>query len=189
MPKTTTNAALPEPPAAAVAADAHWALKLAKLRTRQLAEVPVRLWDDVNVRQAFEAIRERAANAALMAAADPEDESRRIVAEAAAAELEDATTGADRFSTLLTFRALPGEAFADLIKAHPPTPEEAERDSTAEWNDKTFPPALIAAASVDGITEEQAAEFLATWGHTDRLALWEGAWSSQITRRADVGKG
>ncbi|MFJ2780292.1 hypothetical protein [Kitasatospora sp. NPDC087315] len=187
MPKTTT--AVPEPPADAVAADAHWTATLERLRNRKLATTPLRLWDDIGLKQAFNGIQERAAKAALMAAANPDSESHRIVADTAAAELANATVGADKVSTVLTFRALPGETFTDLVKAHPPTPEQADQAPNSEWNAETFPPALIAAANVDGITEDQAIEFLATWGHADRLALFDAALTPQTERRADLGKG
>ncbi|MFI8085931.1 hypothetical protein ACIF6L_34715 [Kitasatospora sp. NPDC086009] len=192
MPKTTTataETALPEPPAAAVAADAHWAAKLERLRNRPLATAVLRLWDDVALKTAFNAIEERAARAALMAAATPEDESRRIVAEAAAAELADAKAGADQVATTLTFRALPGSAYPDLVRAHPPTPEQVEEDPEVSWNVDTFPAALIAASNTDGIDEELAAEFMRSWGHADRVDLFQAALSVQSQSRGDLGKG
>ncbi|MER7707244.1 hypothetical protein ABTX81_30625 [Kitasatospora sp. NPDC097605] len=193
-PKTTTTTPTagtvdPEPPAAAVAADAHWAATLEKLRNRKLAEKVLRLWDDSELKRAFNDIEARAAEAALLAAADPADKVRRAAAVAAEATLADAVKGADAVTIKLRFRALPGDAFVKLIEEHPPTPEQLDKDSDTEWNPETFPPVLIAAASVDGITEEQAQGFMTTWGHRDRQDLFSAALAPQVDRRGDLGKG
>jgi hypothetical protein len=50
-------------------------------------------------------------------------------------------------------------------------------------------PALIAAASLDGMPEEAAARYLRTWIPSDARALWQAAWSVQHTQRTDLGKG
>ncbi|WP_329492523.1 hypothetical protein OG618_37150 (plasmid) [Kitasatospora sp. NBC_01246] len=187
MPKTTVTT--PQPPAAVVAADAHWSATLQRLHNRQPAQSTLRLWEDSALKEAFNEVERRAARTALLAEAHPDDDAKRAAADAAAADLADAVQAADRVSVTLRFRALPGPAFEDLVEEHPPTPAQAEKDPGIEWNPKTFPAALIAAASVDGITPEQAAEFMATWGTADRADLFRGALGPQTERRGDLGKG
>ncbi|TQE33068.1 hypothetical protein [Streptomyces ipomoeae] len=176
-----------EPPAAAVAADAHWTQKMARLRARAAAEVPLYLWQDQTLRERFEEARRTARRARQLADADPDNTELAAEADAAEQALEDVRAAHEADCEVLVFRALPGDAFTKLVKAHPPTEEEAEEGS--DWNEETFPAALIAAASVDPMTEEDAAVLLAEWGMADRAALFQAALTAQNARRSDWGKG
>ncbi|MDJ0464982.1 hypothetical protein [Streptomyces sp. H27-C3] len=176
-----------EPPAAAVAADAHWSEKMARLRARKAAEVPLYLWQDAEVRDRFEEARRDAHNARQLADSDPTNKALKQEATAAESALAEARSLYEADCELLTFRALPGDAFGDLVKEHPPTEEQAE--SGSDWNEDSFPAALISASSVDGMTEDDAAALLATWGMADRVELFQAALAAQNTKRSDWGKG
>ncbi|MER5302129.1 hypothetical protein ABT039_22100 [Streptomyces lasiicapitis] len=176
----------PEPPAAAVAADAHWAKKMARLRSRKAAEVPLHLWQDQALRGAFEETRHAARHARQLADADPASTALAEEADAAEQAAEQARAAHEADCDVLVFRALPGGVFTELVKAHPPTEEQA--DAGSDWNEDSFPAALIAAASTDPMTEEDAAELLAEWGMADRAALFQSALSAQNARRSDWGK-
>ncbi|MFD5451184.1 hypothetical protein [Streptomyces sp. NPDC127100] len=176
-----------EPPAKAVAADAHWAQKMARLKARAAAEVPLYLWQDQALREKFEEARRLAQRARKHAEADPEDTELAKAADAAEKALEEIRAAHEADCEVLVFRALPGDTFTKLVQRHPPTEEQVE--SGSDWNEDTFPAALVAAASVDPMTEDDAAELLATWGVADRAALFQAALSAQNTRRSDWGKG
>ncbi|WP_435058522.1 hypothetical protein [Streptomyces sp. bgisy060] len=175
-----------EPPAAAVAADAHWAKKMERLRARAAAEVPLYLWQDQALRDAFEDARREARHARQLADADPGNKALAAEARAAEQTLEEARAAHQADCELLTFRALPGDTYSDLVKEHPPTEEQAEEGS--DWNEDTFPAALIAASSVDPMTEDDARLLLTEWGMADRVALFQAALAAQNTRRSDWGK-
>ncbi|MEU9774572.1 MULTISPECIES: hypothetical protein [unclassified Streptomyces] len=176
-----------EPPAAAVAADAHWSAKMARLRARKAAEVPLYLWQDPEIRDRFEEARREARNARQLADSDPTNKVLKQEATAAETALEAARAAYEADCEVLTFRALPGDSFSDLVKEHPPTEEQA--DSGSDWNEDTFPAALIAASSVDGMTEDDAAVLLSEWGMADRVELFQAALAAQNTKRSDWGKG
>jgi hypothetical protein len=176
-----------EPPAAAVAADAHWSAKMARLRARKAAEVPLYLWQDPEIRDRFEEARREAHNARQLAESDPANKALKQEAKDADAALEAARAAYEADCEVLTFRALPGDAFSDLVKEHPPTEEQA--DAGSDWNEDTFPAALIAASSVDGMSEDDAAVLLAEWGMADRVELFQAALAAQNTKRSDWGKG
>ncbi|GAA1111294.1 hypothetical protein [Streptomyces javensis] len=176
-----------EPPAAAVAADPHWAAKMARLRARTAAQVPLYLWQDPELRDRFEEARQAAQTARQLADADPGNKALADEAKAAETALEETRAAYQADCEVLTFRALPGDTFTQLVREHPPTEEQAE--SGSDWNEDTFPAALISAASVDGMTEEEAAELLAGWGMADRVELFQAALAAQNTKRSDWGKG
>ncbi|MFJ2752640.1 hypothetical protein [Streptomyces sp. NPDC087297] len=176
-----------EPPAAAVAADAHWAAKMARLRARKAAEVPLYLWQDQQLRDRFEEALRAARTARQFADADKSNRALAKEADEAEAALKEARATYEADCEVLLFRALPGDAFTALIKEHPPTEEQAEAGS--DWNEDTFPAALISAASVDGMSEEDAAELLAEWGMADRVELFQAALAAQQAKRSDWGKG
>jgi small-conductance mechanosensitive channel len=90
-----------------------------------------------------------------------------------APQLEQAQAAVDACSHTITLRALAGNRFRELVKAHPPTDEQkAER---AEWNPDTFHAALIAAcAEGEGLSEQQWAAALDSddWSVGERNALF-----------------
>lgn len=57
----------------------------------------------------------------------------------------------------MLFRALGAKAYDDLLAEHPPTKKDKEDGGV--WNGETFPPALIAASSLDPkISADEATE-------------------------------
>ncbi|MDX2996628.1 hypothetical protein, partial [Streptomyces scabiei] len=181
----TTKNARPAPPAAAVAADAHWAAKMQRLRDRHLAETTFVICDDQQIRTRY--LRaQRAFELAFSYAEDnpDEDEARTELAKATA-DRDEAKTAYDEIAIPVKFRALPRPALEALYKAHPPSESEAEDGAT--WG-KTFPAALIAAASVDGMTEAEAQELLDSWSLAEANAMFNAAHGVQTTTRSDMGK-
>lgn len=182
-----STATVPAPPAAALALDAHWAAKMDRLRARSLPQVTLRICDDDQAKEAFLDAKAKAARTRSFADADPKDKALAAELKQAEKALEAARTAYDDASIVLTFRALPRPALEALFKAHPPT-EEQEADGS-EWNVDTFPPALITAASVDGMTEQDAQSLLDTWSSADAGALFNAAMEAQQQQRTDLGKG
>ncbi|MFE9553115.1 hypothetical protein ACFYOD_06485 [Streptomyces sp. NPDC006703] len=191
-------AAFTEPPARAVAADAHWAAKMAKLRARRLPERTIAFVDDPLLRTArneavlkLAAARAQAENAADDQAV-PNGEREQWVAtrpEVVAAELAAGTAQEvlDEATVELMFRALPRPAWEQLLREHPPTEEQA--DQGMEYNVDTYPAALISASSVDGMSVDEAQELLDTWSDSEAKALFTGALMVNQQLRADLGKG
>lgn len=104
----------------------------------------------------------------------------------AQAELNAATEAYEAATVTLTFQALERGRLEALINEHPPL-EDEEQDS--EFHVDTFAPALIAAASTDGMPLEYAQQAMQTWPLDDWKALWGAAWSVQQRKRSDLGKG
>lgn len=102
-------------------------------------------------------------------------------------ELTAAQKAYDAQTITLRFTALERKTLEDIQKAHPASEQdEANGDDYAM---DTFAPALIAAASLDGMPVEAARKYLDTWSPGDARDLWTAAWSIQHTRRTDLGKG
>ncbi|MFH9246697.1 hypothetical protein ACH4LK_14855 [Streptomyces lydicus] len=202
-----TAATTIEPPAAAVARDAHWSAKMARLKARKLPERSLRLCDDDEAKKnatdaALELAKARTAARAEsieqgIAEADreewtvarPDVVAAQLRLDAAERTLEDATV-------VLTFRALPRPAWEQLLRDHPPT--EAQADQGMEYNVETYPAALIAAchierdqsgAEVPGMSEQEAQELLDAWPDSEAKALFTSALLVNQTLRADLGKG
>ncbi|MCX4911800.1 hypothetical protein [Streptomyces sp. NBC_00878] len=122
--------------------------------------------------------------------ADTDPEARSLVeknateAQAAADELKKVY---DRKTIVLTFQALERQDLEKLQAAHPAT--EEDESAGREWHMETFAPAVISAASLDGMPVEAAAKYLATWSSGDAHDLWQAAWSVQLHKRTDLGKG
>lgn len=90
---------------------------------------------------------------------------------AAKAALEECTVE-------LHFEALPRDVFDRLLLTHEPA--EDDRRKGAQYDTKTFPPALIAACSTDGLTEADA---LGIYNGTDETGApngWNGAESAAV---------
>lgn len=105
----------------------------------------------------------------------------------AKAELAAAQKAFDKASITLRFTALERKEFEDLQKAHPPTEkEEADGD---EFHLETFAPALISAASLDGMPVDYAHACMDSWSSADARGLWNAAWTIQFQQRTDLGKG
>ncbi|MFF3976965.1 hypothetical protein [Streptomyces sp. NPDC001828] len=189
---------LHEPPAQAIAADAHWAAKMAKLRSRQLPERVISFVDDNQLKIARNeaALKLAAARAQAETAADdqevPEaDRDRWVGAEpgvvAAELALQSAEARLDAATVTLTFRALPRPVWEQLLREHPPSEQQAEQGM--EYDVETYPAALISASSVDGMTVEEAQELLDAWADSEAKALFTTALMVNHQLRADLGKG
>ena len=176
-----------EPPADAVAKDPHWASTLERLRNRNRPTVKLTICDNQAAKDALATAQYNERRIKATAEADPGSAEAKKAIRAAEAEVKKAQAAVDKDSIVLTFRALERTAFDDLKKAHPATEEQAE--DGYDWNLDTFGPALVAAASVDGITVEDAAMFLETWSDAEAAALFQAAWDVQHESRMDLGKG
>ncbi|MFJ4473229.1 hypothetical protein ACIP2X_37845 [Streptomyces sp. NPDC089424] len=121
---------------------------------------------------------------------DADPDARAVVeeqAKKAKAELEDAQKAYDRNTIVLRFQGLERQQLEELLAKHPPS--EHDEANGSEFAEDSFMPALIAAASLDGMPEEAAARYMRTWTPADARALWNAAWSVQHTQRTDLGKG
>ncbi|MGW3651074.1 hypothetical protein [Streptomyces sp. NPDC000878] len=187
-----------EPPAAAVARDAHWAAKMARLRARRLPERTVSFIDDPVLKQT---VTDTALGLAKARAAAISNAIERGVSEAdretwvdgqptvlaAQGALTQAQTVLEEGTLKLTFRGLPRPEWEQLLREHPPT--ETQADLGHEYNVESFPAALIGACSVDGMSVDEAQELLDTWSDADAKALFTTALLVNQTMRADLGKG
>ncbi|MFE1767184.1 hypothetical protein ACFW81_23575 [Streptomyces angustmyceticus] len=180
---TTT---LPQPPAEAVAKDAHWATTLERLRNRQRPTATLTICDDRDAKNALLTAQYEQRNARRLTEDDPSPDAKKAI-RAADAAVTKAQAAVDAASIVLTFRALERAALDALKKAHPPTEEQAE--DGYEFNADTLGPDLVAASNLDGMTEDQAREFLETWSDAEANALFSTAWNIQMESRLDMGKG
>ncbi|MET7495104.1 hypothetical protein [Streptomyces sp900116325] len=201
----TTNTT--EPPAGAVAKDAHWSAKMARLRARKLPERTLSICDDQDAKTAVTEAALNLAKARAGALAECTEqgirEEQRDAWVASNPQVLAADTGLTRAqdaladATLtLTFRAVPRPVWEQLLRDHAPT--EAQADQGMEYNVDTFPAALISACHVerdeasevvDGMSVADAQELLDTWADAEAKALFTAALVINQTLRADLGKG
>ena len=166
-----------------------WEQKMERLRRRSLPERVLQICDDAALRAEYDEARRAADRARLLAETDPGNDVLAERAAQAAGRREAATEALREASTYLTFRALPRPVLEELLNAHPPTDEQVADGSA--FNPDTFPAALVAASSADGMTDPEARELLDAWSAPDANALWQAAWEVQQefrTHRADLGK-
>ncbi|WP_425834189.1 hypothetical protein [Streptomyces fractus] len=173
-------------PMPAQQAEGAWAAKMERLRRRATPRSTLRISDDDELRRALTEAEAQARRARLFAEATPDDAAATARAAEADAALAEARSMYDAASDTLTFLALPRPVLEELIGRHPPTDEQAAEG--AVFNPDTFPPALISAASSDGMSREEAAELLATWPAAEANLLWEAAWQVQQESRVELGK-
>lgn len=151
-----------------------------------------RLCDDTDVRDRYLAAKRKSEQADTCLSGlskDAEPEVRALAerqAAQAAADLKDAKKAYDAHTITLRFQGLERQELEKLLAKHPPT--EQDEENGAEFHEPTFAPALIAAASLDGMPEAAAARYLQIWTPLDARALWNAAWSVQHTQRTDLGK-
>lgn len=175
------------PPQNAVDRDPHWTQTRARLAARQRPIAKMTICDDNELKQRL-AIAQNVARRAKAAAEDtPGDKDLKKLQTQAEKELEAAQAAFDEAAIVLRFQALRRPDFEALKKEHPATEEQAE-DGLA-FNPETLGPELIAAASLDGITVEEAAEYLTEWAEGEAAQLFDTAWQVQGETRADLGKG
>ncbi|WP_442737924.1 hypothetical protein ACQUSN_07395 [Streptomyces pseudogriseolus] len=175
------------PAPSASPAEGAWAAKMDRLRRRRKAQNRLRVCDDNELRQRHDEAEQAARRARFVAEANPGDELAERQAADADSVRDQALAALDAASEFLTFRALPRPVLEDLISEHPPTDQQAEEG--AIFNADTFPAALVSAASVDGMSHQEAEELLNGWSAPDANALWDAAWRIQQESRVELGKG
>ncbi|MET9833774.1 hypothetical protein ABZ078_31755 [Streptomyces sp. NPDC006385] len=175
------------PSPSATSAEGAWSAKMERLRRRARPQNRLRICDDAELRKRYEEAEQAARRARFVAEANPGDELAARQATDADAARDQALQALDAASEFLTFRALPRPVLEELIAEHPPTEQQAEEG--AIFNADTFPAALVAAASVDGMSREEAEELLNGWSAPDANALWDAAWQIQQESRVELGKG
>ncbi|MGW5989548.1 hypothetical protein ACWFRT_13615 [Streptomyces anulatus] len=184
---TARKTTAPAPPAAAVAADAHWAATRERLMSRARPVLKLTICDDDDAKQAVHGARVVERQAKSEAERAPEDEAAQAAHREATAALADAQAALDAVSIPLRFQALDRKTYKELVAAHRPTEDQA--DEGYEFNVDTLGPILIAASSLDGITEEDAQTYLDTWATSEAQALVNTAFRVQREERMDLGKG
>ncbi|MFE9812407.1 hypothetical protein [Streptomyces sp. NPDC005548] len=164
----------------------------------RLAQVkrPVRtfsLCQDTAIRERFLEAQQADAQAQQKLKELPKEADRDVrsfyeqAAKTAKTELTAAQKAYDAHVIVLRFTALERKHLEALQAAHPAG--EADEAEGQDWAMETFAPALISAASMDGMPVEKAALYLDTWAPGDARDLWNAAWSIQHTKRTDLGKG
>ncbi len=183
---TTNTRSKPQPPAAAVAADAHWAAKMQRLRDRHLAQTTFVICDDQTIRARYQRTKRSLEVAQTYVQDHPNDTEAAAQLARVVQEHADAKAAYDDVSIPIVFRALPRPALEALYKVHKPS--EAEAEEGANWN-ASFPAALISAACVDGMTQAEAQELLDSWSLAEANAMFNAAHEIQHNSRTDLGKG
>ncbi|MEU6925460.1 hypothetical protein [Streptomyces sp. NPDC046631] len=184
---TTRKTAAPQPPATALAADAHWAATRERLLSRTRPTVHLTICDNHGAKESLAEARFVHQQAQDAADRNPENEAAKATLRSATTRLAKAQTAVDEASVVLRFQALDRKTYKELQAAHPPTEDQAE-DGYA-FNLDTLGPVLVAASSLDGITEEDAAQFLDDWSQAEAETLLNAAFGVQREERMDLGKG
>ncbi|MFF9787201.1 hypothetical protein [Streptomyces nigrescens] len=171
--------------------DAQWAKIAKRLDNRKPAVAKMVICDDMELRARLNEAKAAATDAEAHLNNVSEDDPARSVlqlrADQAAADQEQAQKDFDKVAIVLRFKALPRPELEDLENKHPASEvEEAEGESYAM---ETFAPALISAASLDGMPVDYAKHCLDTWPAADAQDLWRAAWGIQHQSRTDLGKG
>lgn len=183
----TNTAKKPDPPAAAVAQDSHWAQSLERLRNRQRPTATLTICDDQDLKDRLAYAKQIERRAQTQADTNPDSADATALLAEAQTKLAEAQAAYDQEVIVLRFQALKRADFETLKAAHPPTEEQADEGESV--NVETLAPVLISAASLDGITVEQAAEFLEEWAASEAAELFHTAWDIQLHSRQDLGKG
>lgn len=183
----TSTRSKQEPPQNAVDRDPHWSATRARLAARKRPVMTMTICDDQAVKQRLAAAQYAERRARITAEAEPGDKDAKETLKAAQAEMEAAQRAFDEAAIVLRFQAMRRPDFETLKKEHPATEEQAE-DGLA-FNPETLGPELIAASSLDGITVDEAAEYLTDWSEGEAAQLFDTAWQVQGETRADLGKG
>lgn len=155
---------------------------------------PLRLCSDPEIRDRYQQAKQTAQRAQdyLNSLGKDADKDALTLVRKQVKEAQDALAKAqadyDAHTVTLTFQALERDQFKELIKEHPPTEEDEAQDSNADFHFDTFAPALISAASLDGMPLEYAQHAMKTWALDDWTSLWGAAWLVQQRKRTDLGK-
>lgn len=181
MTTRTSTRTKADPPAAAVAADPHWNETLERLRKRQRPVVHLRICDDQDAKAALlEALRNKARTEAREGATGEELKKAADTVSTAQAKVNEATI-------TLAFQSLDRRTFKALLAEHRPTEDQA--NDGYDYNPDTLGPILIAASSMDGITEEDAQFFLDDWAQSEAEGLLNTVFNVQHAERMELGKG
>jgi hypothetical protein len=170
-----------------------WDALKKRLDTMPRPTQALRICSDPDVRDRFQAAKKAATSAenylkSLSKEADKDALAMvRKQLKDAQDELKAAQSEYDENTVVLTFQALERGELKDLIAKHPPLEEEEAKG--AEFHFDTFAPALISAASLDGMPLEYATHAMTAWPLSDWQDLWGAAWSVQQRPRTDLGKG
>lgn len=117
--------------------------------------------------------------------ADTTAEEHRV--ERARTELAAAQAAHDERAVTLRFRAIPRKQLVALEREHPANEEEEANGEEFHMDD--FAPAVIAAASLDGMPLEYAVTCMTEWSAGDSRDLFSAAYGIQHRGRSDLGKG
>ncbi|MEU9703106.1 hypothetical protein [Streptomyces sp. NPDC047981] len=158
-----------------------------RLLARQRPTLKMTICDDLQLKADLEAARYALRRIKGEAADDPDNANLKVAVAVAEQDVAEAQAAFDAAAIVLRFEALPRPAFEALKKAHRPT--EAQSEDGFEVNIDTLAPELVAAASLDGLTVDDARTFLDTWAEGEAALLFNTAWGVQNETRADVGKG
>lgn len=183
---TARKMTAPAPPHAATA-EADRAAIRERLRARTRPVLKLTICDDEDVKLALNTARFVEQRAKEVAERLPDDDAAQATHRAAVTELADAQAAFDAVSIPLRFQALDRATYKTLLAAHPPTEEQAE--DGYDFNVDTLGPVLIAASSLDGITEEDAQAYLTDWATAEATKLLDTAFGVQRAERMDLGKG
>ncbi|MFK8851258.1 hypothetical protein [Streptomyces sp. Ac-502] len=169
-----------------------WDRLAKRLDTLTPATTTFTICDDADLRQRLAHAKTAVDDAeTALAGLQPEDEPHRPLVRKRAEDARDALAAVqaefDQRAIRLHFKALARQELEALQNAHPAS--EKEEEAGEDYEMETFAPALISAASVDGMPVEYARHLLDTWSAADARALWHAAWSIQHQSRADLGKG
>ncbi|MEU8472706.1 hypothetical protein AB0F30_33315 [Streptomyces sp. NPDC029006] len=177
-----------EPLQEAVGRDPHGEATRDRLTARQRPVATLTFCDDQAIKERL-ASAEYAERRALVAAElEPDDPDFQALVAAAQDELADARAAFTEAAIVLRFQGLRRKDFTALKRRHPATEDQAANG--LDVNPETFDPALIAACSLDGITAEDAAEYLADWTEGEALLLFNTAYGLQGSdARAVLGDG
>jgi hypothetical protein len=164
---------------------------------------------DVGVAEAINRAKLELETAEGIARNKPGDLSAQVRRDEARAELERLLDQAveDEQVVRFTFRAIGRKPFERLKEDHPATPEQQKRareeglaaglepeHTRLQWDADKFPPALVAAASLEPkITHDEAWELFHVsedWNEAELASLFLAALAAQQARdSADLGKG
>ncbi|MFH9425971.1 hypothetical protein [Streptomyces sp. NPDC017529] len=170
----------------------NWDRLAKRLDTLTPATTTFTICDDADLRQRLAHAKAAVADAeGTLASLQTADEPNRPMFHKRAEDARDALAAVqaefDQKAIRLRFKALARQELEALQNAHPAS--EKEEDAGEDYEMETFAPALISAASADGMPVEYAKHLLDTWSAADARALWHAAWSIQHQSRTDLGKG
>jgi len=168
------------------------------LRSRKKPNIKtVRLTLDSEVADIFEDAKAEVERLKIRVDYKPDDKTLRAEYHAAMEKFAEAKAQVMDHSVLFKFRSIGRKRFDDLIFEHPPTDaqiKKAKDNGTGDvnWNEDTFPVALIHACLIEPKLEEQEVKDLwesEDWAGSEVLALFYAALEVNSSRRAiDLGK-